>query len=179
MGVGNLKSRVSSQHRAATSIVSGQRAKNKTNTIMAWRMLKAMPENQAIMLGMLGGFAVTTGMSKLCKLSSPQTIVNRTKKTYQKIRGYPYYSTSFANQKSLNTTPHCIQVPTNGQNKWRLFYCGLYVEPWLYAASTLFYPFLPLKLQTVFFLNFTLFRDSKVIVFPSVEHVQTVVSLCH
>jgi hypothetical protein len=30
---------------------------------MAWRMLAAMGENQAIGLGILGGFAVTTGTS--------------------------------------------------------------------------------------------------------------------
>jgi len=28
---------------------------------MAWRMLAAMPEGKAIMLGMAGGFGVTTG----------------------------------------------------------------------------------------------------------------------
>ena len=32
-------------------------------TTMAWRMLAAMGENQAIGLGILGGFAVTTGTS--------------------------------------------------------------------------------------------------------------------
>lgn len=35
----------------------------KQTTIMAWRMLAAMPQNQAIGLGIAGGFAITTGTS--------------------------------------------------------------------------------------------------------------------
>ena len=173
---------VKSKSNAATSILSYRfQRKNKHHHSLSWlgECLRRCRRIRPSCLACLVDLQLQQVCANFANFPVPQTIVNRTKKTYQKIKGYPYYSTSFANQKSLNTTPHCIQVPTNGQNKWRLFYCGLYVEPWLYAASTLFYPFLPLKLQTVFFLNFTLFRDSKVIVFPSVEHVQTVVSLCH
>ena len=65
---------------------------------MAWRMLAAMPEGKAIMLGIAGGFGVTTGR---CFFFPSVVVVGY----ISAVSWFPR-TRLHANQKSLSTKPH-------------------------------------------------------------------------
>jgi len=66
---------------------------------MAWRMLAAMPEGKAIMLGMAGGFGVTTGRCFFSSFGCCCCCYNSAVSLFPRTRLH-------ANQKSLSTKPH-------------------------------------------------------------------------
>ena len=107
---------------------------------MAWRMLAAMPEGKAIMLGLAGGFGITTGRFFLFFLRAVVVVVV----VVVIILWFPCVPLALACtpiKRAQVRNPIALGFQLMARRLWLLFYCGLYVELWLYAASTFLFFF--------------------------------------
>lgn len=105
---------------------------------MAWRMLAAMPEGKAIMLGVAGGFGITTGRFFFFSLRAVVVVVVVIVLWFPCV---PLALVCTPIKRAQVRNPIALGFQLMARTLWRLFYCGLYVELWLYAASTFLFFF--------------------------------------